>query len=94
MADALLFFRTIGTQQAGTPLPENLPADQKLVFTLPEDLLESVSLVYENNIKDAPVSNPSGVRKIKTECLKKKENFSGFLLDNQPYKTMRMLEKL
>ncbi len=64
MADALLFFRTVGTQIAGTPLPEDLPADQKLIFTLPEDLLESVSLVYENNIKDAPVSNPSGVRKI------------------------------
>ena len=64
MADALLFFRTIGTQQAGTPDPENLPSDQKLTFTLPDDLLESVALVYENNIKDAPVSNPAGVRKI------------------------------
>ena len=64
MADALLFFRTIGTQIAGTPDPNDLDADQKLVFTLPDDLLESVSLLYENNIKDAPVSNPAGVRKI------------------------------
>lgn len=66
MADALLFFRTI-TTNALLPAftdPDNLPASQKLIFTLPEELLESVSLVHENNIKDAPVSNPAGVRKI------------------------------
>ncbi len=74
MADALLFFRTLATfkwldspfntQPATNFDPSDLPSDQKLIFTLPEDLLESVSLLYENNIKDAPVSNPSGARKI------------------------------
>jgi len=73
MADALLFFRTLATRKfinppdnniPGVLNPEDLPDSQKLIFTLPEELLESVSLVYENNIKDAPVSNPSGVRKI------------------------------
>jgi len=49
---------------ADAPDPNDLPADQKLIFTLPEELLESVSLLHENNIKDAPVSNPSGVRKV------------------------------
>jgi len=66
MADALLFFRTI-TTNALLPAftdPNDLPDAQKLQFTLPEELLESVSLVHENNIKDAPVSNPAGVRKI------------------------------
>jgi len=64
MADALLFSRTNATRQSVVPDPNDLPADQKLIFTLPEELLESVSLLHENNIKDAPVSNPSGVRKV------------------------------
>lgn len=67
MGDALLFFRTSGTPKTGLgaiPNPDNLPIGQKLQFTLPEELLESVSLVYENNIKDAPVSNPEGKRKV------------------------------
>lgn len=66
MADALLFFRTITTNKLLLPFfdPNNLPDAQKLQFTLPEELLESISLVHENNIKDAPVSNPAGVRKI------------------------------
>jgi len=64
MADALLFFRTNGTRKSIVDDPNNLPAFQKLQFTLPDELLESVSLLHENNIKDAPVSNPSGVRKV------------------------------
>ena len=64
MADALLFFRTQPTRAGLVPNPDDLPTAQKLIFTLPEELLESVSLIYENNIKDAPVSNPAGVRKI------------------------------
>ena len=67
MTDALLFFRTIGTNKLLTPDPNDLDDDQKLIFTLPGELLESVSLAYENNIKDAPVSNPSGVRKVNTQ---------------------------
>jgi len=69
MTDALLFFRTIGTNgfQPSVEFPKDLPDDQKLFFTLPGELLESVSLAYENNIKDAPVSNPLGVRKINVQ---------------------------
>jgi hypothetical protein len=66
MTDALLFFRTI-TTNALLPAftdPDDLPDAQKLQFTLPDELLESVSLIHENNIKDAPVSNPAGVRKV------------------------------
>ena len=37
---------------------------QILKFTLPNELLESVTMDYENNIKDAPVSEPDGVRRI------------------------------
>jgi len=64
MADALLFFRTLVTNLFLVPNPDDLPTSQKLIFTLPEELLESISLLYENNIKDAPVSNPAGVRKV------------------------------
>jgi len=66
MADALLYFRTNGTKTTN-PLftdPNDLPIGQKLQFTLPEELLESISLVHENNIKDSPVSNPAGKRVI------------------------------
>jgi len=40
------------------------PNVQILKFTLPNELLESVTMDYENNIKDAPVSEPDGVRRI------------------------------
>jgi|TARA_R110000851_G_C13047050_1_gene562693 hypothetical protein len=40
------------------------PNAQILKFTLPDELLESVSMHYENNIKDSPVSDPSGTRRI------------------------------
>ncbi len=62
MTDAVIFFRTESTKQPQSI--SSLPSDQKLEFDLPDDLLESVSMIYENNVKDAPVSNPSGVRKI------------------------------
>jgi len=67
MTDALLFFRTLGTNKFLKDDPNDLDDDQKLLFTLPGELLESVSLAYENNIKDAPVSNPLGVRKINVQ---------------------------
>ena len=40
------------------------PNAQILRFTLPNELLESVTMDYENNIKDAPVSEPDGIRRI------------------------------
>tara|TARA_R110002167_G_scaffold344192_1_gene553442 strand:+ start:395 stop:958 length:564 start_codon:yes stop_codon:yes gene_type:complete len=40
------------------------PNAQILKFTLPTEILEGVSMVYENNIKDSPVSEPDGVRRI------------------------------
>jgi hypothetical protein len=40
------------------------PNTQILRFTLPTEILEGVTMVYENNIKDSPVSEPDGVRRI------------------------------
>jgi hypothetical protein len=48
-------------------LVDNLVAnwpEQILLFTIPEELVQSIGMTYENNIKDAPVSNPDGVRRI------------------------------
>lgn len=65
-ADANYPNPNLGTTQRNT-LVTNLeltyPA-QILRFTLPDELLESVSMSYENNIKDAPVSEPNGTRRI------------------------------
>jgi len=66
MADAFIYFRleSNSTDKANINVPANLPSDQKLVFTLPDELLESVTMLYENNIKDTPISNPDGTRRI------------------------------
>ena len=40
------------------------PNTQILKFTLPTEILEAVTMVYENNMKDSPVSEPDGVRRI------------------------------
>ena len=56
----------VGTTQRNTfvtNMEANFPA-QILRFTSPAELLETVTMVYENNIKDAPVSEPTGERKI------------------------------
>lgn len=37
---------------------------QILKFTIPEELVQNVGMTYDNNIKDAQVSNPDGVRRI------------------------------
>ena len=37
---------------------------QILKFTIPDEIVQTISMTYENNIKDAPVSNPDGVRRI------------------------------
>ena len=46
-----------------TNMETNHPT-QILKFTLPTEILEAVTMVYENNMKDSPVSEPDGVRRI------------------------------
>lgn len=46
-----------------TNVQDNFP-DQVLEFDTAPDLLETVSIHYENNIKDSPISNPDGERVI------------------------------
>jgi len=75
MANAMLFYRTATTLQAAVPLPGNLPAAQKLLFTPPNDLAAGIDEVHENNIvrKIPPV--PSGRKIIQTD-----EGFKGWIL--------------
>ena len=80
MADAFIYYRlegngtdvnatypaptTIGNRNTlVTNLIANFPA-QILMFTIPEELIQNIGMTYENNIKDAPVSNPDGTRRI------------------------------
>lgn len=70
MADAFIYYRLASNSSnkegaSNTPalLKTNFPS-QVLEFTLPDELLESVSMMYENNVKDSPVSEPDGTRRI------------------------------
>jgi len=69
MGTAFIYFRLRGNSSDfdNETLPTNVQSnfpDQVLEFDLPENLLETVSWHYENNIKDSPVSNPDGQRVI------------------------------
>lgn len=69
MPSAFIYFRKASNnsdfdnETLPTDVLTNFP-DQVLHFNVSEDLLESVSLHYENNIKDTPISNPDGSRTI------------------------------
>lgn len=74
MANGLLYYRTMTTQDddddgGGTSYsdPQNLPSGQKLEFTFPTDLLESINEVYSNNIKRSPIPNQDGTRKVNVQ---------------------------
>ena len=60
MVDATLFYRKNG--QHGNI--SSLPSNQKLVFTFPDNVLEGIQDVYQNNIIDLPVPISDGTRRI------------------------------
>jgi len=64
MANALLFYRTPASTQGITPDPQNLLTAQKLEFIFPADIMEGVNEIYNNNIKQLPVPNQDGARKL------------------------------
>ncbi len=69
MPNALLYYRTPSTlsDTVGATTPEllltNFP-NQVLEFIFPENLLEGISFVYENNVISIPAPNSDGVKKI------------------------------
>ena len=64
MANALLFFRTPSNTKVLVPDPQNLPGFQKLEFIFPADIMEGVNETYNNNIKQLPIPNQDGTRKL------------------------------
>lgn len=64
MSNAILFFRTPSNTQVLVPDPQNLPGFQLLVFTFPNDIMEGINETYQNNIKQLPIPNQDGVRKL------------------------------
>lgn len=75
MANALLFFRTPATDKTTVPDPNNLPDDQKLLFTPPDDLVNGIEETWNNNIVRKVPPKPSGRKLIQTD-----EGFSGWEL--------------
>lgn len=75
MANSMLFFRTASTLQAAVANPVDLPDDQKLLFTPPDDLASGIDESYDNNIVRKVPPKPSGRKLIQTD-----EGFSGWLL--------------
>ncbi len=73
MANALLFYRTLSTDQGSVPVPTNLPAAQQLLFTPPDDLVNGIEEVWNNNIVKKVPPKPSGRKLIQTD-----EGFSGW----------------
>ena len=67
MANGLLYYRTTTTRYADENDPTNLPSGQKLEFTFPTDLLESIQESYSNNIKRSPIPNQDGTRKVNVQ---------------------------
>ncbi len=75
MANAMLFYRTAASLQATTPDPDDLPNEQKLLFTPPDDLASGIDEFYENNIVRKIPPKPSGRKLIQTD-----EGFKGWVL--------------
>ena len=63
MADAILYWRT-PTTRADQYTVANLTDNQKLSFTVPDNILSAIQFSYQNNVLDIPVPNSLAVRRI------------------------------
>jgi hypothetical protein len=63
MTDAILYWRT-PTTRADQYTVANLTSNQKLTFTVPDNILSSIQFSYQNNVLDIPVPNSNAVRRI------------------------------
>jgi len=71
MANALLFYRTPTTRGVGSgdgfDDPQTLATAQKMEFIFPADIMEGVNEQYQNNIKQIPIPNQDGARKLNVQ---------------------------
>lgn len=63
MTEALFFYRTPTSRIIDTPLPHNLLVAQRLNFTIPGNIWQSVDETYDNNNKKFPIATAKGVIK-------------------------------
>ena len=75
MANALLFFRTVDTKKSSIPDPNDLPPDQKFLFTPPDDLTSGIDESWDNNIVRKVPTQPGGRKLIQTD-----EGFKGWII--------------
>ena len=76
MANAMLFYRTAATLKSNPTYadPNNLPADQKFLFTPPNDLMSGIDESWDNNIVRKVPPKPGGRKLIQTD-----EGFKGWI---------------
>jgi len=67
MANAILFYRTPSTRILDVADPQALDTTQKLEFTFPDDIMEGINEQYQNNIKQIPIPNQDGARKLNVQ---------------------------
>jgi len=60
MTEALFFHRTPTSRIIDTPLAHNLPAPQRLNFTLPNNIWQGIEEYYMNNNKKFPIPTSKG----------------------------------
>jgi len=65
MTEAIIFYRDPSSRIIDTADPHNLPVGQRLNFTLPNNIWQSIEEFYANNNKKFPIPTPRGaVKKI------------------------------
>ena len=64
MADAVLYYRNGYDDAPDQKTIAQLSAGQKVIFTFPDNTLETLQFSYVNNVVDIPVPVSDGTRKI------------------------------
>lgn len=67
MANAMLYYRTLSTTSSIVPDPNDLPDNQKLLFTPPDDITSGIDEDHTNNIVRKVPAKPFGRKLIQTD---------------------------
>jgi hypothetical protein len=67
MANAMLYYRTQASTAIITPDPDNLPSAQKLLFSVPDDIMAGIEETWaNNNVKRIPPAS-RGKKRLQTD---------------------------
>ena len=67
MANGLFYYRTPASTSLITADPDNLPAAQKLLFSVPDDILSSIEETWTNNIVKRIPPESRGKKRVQTD---------------------------